>query len=49
MVIQNEADYQAALQRREDLAGCLEDTPEEREMIAVQLAIDVWETRMRMG
>jgi len=48
-VIQNEADYQAAMQRREDLAGCLEDTPEERELIAVQLAIDVWETRMRMG
>ena len=48
-MIQNEADYQAAMQRREDLAGCLEDTPEERELIAVQLAIDVWETRMRMG
>jgi len=48
-VIQSEADYQAAMQRREDLAGCLEDTPEERELIAVQLAIDVWETRMRMG
>lgn len=48
MVIRNEADYQAALQRREDLAGCLEDTPEERELIAVQLAIEVWETRMRM-
>lgn len=49
MTIKTEAEYDAAQQRLDALIGCLEDTPEEIELIEVQLAIVVWETKHRMG
>lgn len=38
-------EFMDALERREALAGCLEGSPEEQELIALQAAIESWQTR----
>lgn len=37
--------YEEALKRIADLAGCLEDTPEELELMELELEVAVWETK----
>lgn len=49
MKITNETEYQAARERLTQLAGCLEDTPEERLLIVIQLSIEIWQTRHLLG
>lgn len=49
MKITIETEYAAAQERLAELAGCLEDTPEEHELIKLQLAVEVWETKKRIG
>lgn len=44
-MLRDQADYEAALREVEDLAGCLEQTPEEAELIDLCLAIAVYEVR----
>lgn len=45
--IQSDSDYQRVLERLADLAGCLEDTPEERELIQLEFKLAVWESKLR--
>jgi hypothetical protein len=49
MKITNDAEYQVARERLAELAGCQEDTPEEHELIKLELAVAVWETKKRIG
>lgn len=44
-MLRNDAEYQAALQDVEDLAGCLEQTPEERWLIRLLLQIEIYEAK----
>lgn len=39
--------YEEVIARIADLAGCLEDTPEERELADLFLEIKIWETKKR--
>ncbi len=41
--------YLAALEQREELAGCLEGTPEEQQLKTVQAAINSWEKKHQVG
>ncbi|AOG03006.1 transcriptional regulator [Bosea sp. RAC05] len=43
MVIATHEDYQAALVRVAELAGALEDTPEDAELAALSEAVLAWE------
>jgi hypothetical protein len=45
--IQSNGDYERVLERLHDLAGCLEDTPEERELIQIEFKLAVWEAKLR--
>lgn len=45
-MLRNDAEYQAALQDVEDLAGCLEQTPEERWLIRLLLKIEIYEAKL---
>lgn len=45
MKLKTEDDYKTALERLAELAGCLEDTPEEHELVTLQLAVEVWESK----
>lgn len=49
MKIKTEAEYEAAQERLAELAGCLEDTPEEHELVTLELAVAVWESKRRIG
>lgn len=49
MTITTETEYHAAQERLAAIAGCLEDTPEEQELIKLELAIAVWESKTRIG
>ncbi len=43
--IRSYTEYEAALDRIAELAGCLEDTAEEREMIDLVVDVAIWETK----
>lgn len=45
MMISTQADYDAAIERIQELSGCLEDTPEERGMIELVEAVEAWHAR----
>ena len=45
ITIETELQCQSVVERIADLAGCLEDTPEERELINLQLAFEIWESK----
>lgn len=47
MRIVSDAEYQAAVARAQALMGCLEGTPEERELEQLSDAIEKWEQRAR--
>lgn len=49
MTIWTEAQFRMAQERIAELAGCLEDTPEEAELVALLLAIKVWDTKTGAG
>lgn len=49
MKITTETEYAAAQQRLAELAGCLEDTQEERLLIVIQLSMEIWESKTRTG
>jgi hypothetical protein len=49
ITIETELHCQQVSERIEELAGCLEDTPEEGELIALVLAFEVWETKRWRG
>ncbi|UZF90426.1 hypothetical protein [Bosea sp. NBC_00550] len=49
MTITTKTEYEAAKKRIVELAGCAEDTPEEHELINLQLAVEVWESKKRIG
>ncbi|HEV7258909.1 MAG TPA: hypothetical protein VGN82_14105 [Bosea sp. (in: a-proteobacteria)] len=49
MTITTETEYQAAQQPMAELAGCLEDPPEQHELIKLELAAAVWESKQRAG
>lgn len=44
-IIESELDAQRVVERISELAGCLEDTPEERELIELVDQIEAWETK----
>lgn len=44
-MLRDQTDYEAALREVEALAGCLERTDEESELIAIVLSIEVYEAR----
>ncbi|MBX9911215.1 MAG: hypothetical protein K2Z25_21235 [Beijerinckiaceae bacterium] len=45
MTIWTEEQYESVKERIAALAGCMEDTPEEGELITLQLAVEVWESK----
>ena len=45
-MLRNDAEYQAALKDVEDLAGCLEQTLEERWLIRLLLQIEIYEAKL---
>lgn len=45
IAIQNELECQRVVERIEELAGCLEDTPEEQELIDLVVAFEEWEAK----
>lgn len=45
-MLRNDAEYQAALKDVEDVAGCLEQTPEERWLIRLLLQIEIYEAKL---
>lgn len=45
--IQNEDDRERALERVSELSGCLEQSPEEVELILLTLTLELWELRQR--
>lgn len=45
-MIQTE-EYQIAEGRIAEIAGCLEDTPEEYELVTLQHAVEIWESNVR--
>lgn len=46
--IKSQADYEAALERIEQLTGALEDTPEERALIQHVLDVEIWRAKHRL-
>lgn len=46
-IIQSYADCEKVRDRIADLAGCLEETPEERELIELELVVTIWDTKAR--
>ncbi|HEV7319662.1 MAG TPA: hypothetical protein VGO04_13780 [Ensifer sp.] len=49
MKIKTDDEYQAAKARIAELAGCPEDSPEEHELVTLELAVAVWESKKRVG
>lgn len=49
ITISSDLDRQRAAERIEDLTGCLEGSAEERELIDLVLALEVWDTKHRIG
>ncbi|HEV7257741.1 MAG TPA: hypothetical protein VGN82_08160 [Bosea sp. (in: a-proteobacteria)] len=49
MTITTETEYQAAQERMAELAECLDDSPEEQELISLELAAAVWESKKQVG
>ena len=45
VVITNVQEYEAATQEVQDLSGALEGTPEERRLIDLVLAIEIWDAK----
>lgn len=43
--IETELQCQSVVERIDDLVACLEDTPEERELVELQLAVEIWDTK----
>lgn len=46
--IQSQADYEAAVKRIQELTGAPEDTPEERLLIQLVLAVEIWRTEHQL-
>lgn len=49
VVIHNDEDLSAALDRIEELTGAPEGSPEESELVHICLAVEVWHTKHRLG
>jgi hypothetical protein len=47
MTITTEDEYKAAEERIAEIAGCLEDTPGEHELITLELAVEIWQSKRR--
>lgn len=47
--IQSQADYDAALKRIQELTGAPEDSSEEKELVKLVLAVEIWATKHRIG
>jgi hypothetical protein len=45
IAIETELDCQRAIERIAGLGGCLEGTAEERELIELSVAVEVWEAK----
>lgn len=46
--IKTQADYEAALERIEQLTGAPEDTPEERMLIQLVLDVEIWRAKHQL-
>ncbi|WP_173043529.1 hypothetical protein [Bosea sp. ANAM02] len=46
--IKSQAEYEAALERTEQLTGAPENTPEERALIQLVLDVEIWRTKHRL-
>ena len=49
IVIHNDEELSAALNRIEQLTGAPEGSAEERELVHLCLAVEVWQTKHRLG
>lgn len=49
LTIETELQCQQVTERIAELVGCIEDTPEERELIELMLAYEIWETKRWKG
>jgi hypothetical protein len=45
IAIETKADHERAMIRIAELAGSLDGSPEEEELIKLQLAVEIWETK----
>lgn len=45
-MLRDKADYEAALREVEELAGCLEKTDEERALVRILLAVEIYEAKL---
>lgn len=46
--IKSQAEYEAALERIEQLTGAAEDTPEERALIRLVLDVEIWRAKHQL-
>ncbi|CAM5194503.1 Transcriptional regulator OS=Bosea thiooxidans OX=53254 GN=SAMN05660750_03304 PE=4 SV=1 [Bosea thiooxidans] len=49
MQIATQAEYDAAIDRIQALTGAPEGSPEEKELLKLVLAVEIWETKHRIG
>ncbi len=47
-MINTHAEYEAAVERVQELSGAPEDTPEEKQLIQLILDVEVWESKHRL-
>jgi hypothetical protein len=47
ITIETDDDHRRVMKRIAELAGCLDDTKEERELIDLALAIEIWDAKRR--
>lgn len=47
--IQSQADYDAAIERIQELTGAPEGSMEEKELVKLVLAVEIWDTKHRIG
>lgn len=44
-MITTQAEYEAAMERIQELSGALEDTSEEKQLIQLVLDVEIWESK----
>lgn len=47
-MITTQAEYEAAVERIQELSGAPEGTPEEKQLIQIILDVEIWETKHRL-
>jgi len=47
-MISTQVEYEAAMERIQELSGALEGTPEEKQLIQLVLDVEIWETKHRL-